>query len=151
MKLPSRHYYHYTALHHAEEIVASGGISRGGIPIPDPSGEYLDGIERGWQWLTTSADWAQPWATRTLTACDRTEVRFTVEIPLLDLDRLARWDNIAVAFGYSKRSAERLAQFGGGDSSSWFVVWGTIPKSWFRTVEKRPGLGADVSVCEAWR
>jgi hypothetical protein len=59
-----RRLYHYTALDHAEEIVRSGVISRGGIPLPDASGEHLDPVERGWQWLTTSDDWAQGWAAR---------------------------------------------------------------------------------------
>jgi hypothetical protein len=159
MSLSARQYYHYTALHHAEEIIAAGGISKGGIPIPDPSGEYLDdprggpclrlplAAARGWQWLTKRADWAQPWATRQIIDCDRTEVRFVVEIPLLELDRLRRWDDVAADFGYTPEIGRRFAALAGGDSSSWFVFGGVIPKRWILAVEKRPGLGEGVTPC----
>lgn len=147
MSLPPRRFLHYTALHHAEDIVRSGAINRGGIPIPDPSGEYLAGQERGWQWLTKSEEWSQPWATQQVITCDRTEVRFTVEIPLLDLDRLYRWDAVAADFGYRPDIARKFADLAGGDSSCWFVFNGTIPKRWLRSVEKRPGLGAGVPAC----
>jgi hypothetical protein len=147
--LPPRRYYHYTALHHAEQIVASGAISRGGIPIPDPSGEYLDGVIRGWQWLTPDDRWDQPWATRQIMRCDRTEVRFVVEIPLLELDRLRRWDDVAVDFGFGPHAARRFADLAGGDSSSWYVFGGVIPKRWIIGVEKRPGLGQGVPPCTA--
>lgn len=146
-RLPARRYYHYTALQHAEQIVASGGISRGGIPIPDPSGEYLDRVERGWQWLTKSDEWDQPWATMQSIDCDRTEVRFTIEIPLLELARLRRWDDIAADFGYRPEIAARFAALAGGESSSWFVFAGTIPNRWIVTIEKRPGLGDDLRAC----
>ncbi|MFL5688679.1 MAG: hypothetical protein ACJ77I_06790 [Chloroflexota bacterium] len=145
-----RRLFHYTALHHAEEIMRSGGISSGGIPIPDPSGEHLERVERGWQWLTTSDDWAQPWATRKTVRCDRTEVRFVVEIPLLELHRLRRWDAVASDFGYRPEIARAFADLAGGDSSAWHVFRGTIPRSWLRGVEKRPGLGDDVAPCAAW-
>lgn len=145
-----RRLFHYTALHHAEGIMRSGGISRGGIPIPDPTGTHAEGVERGWQWLTTSDDWAQPWATRGIVRCDRTEVRFVVEVPLLELHRLRRWDAVAADFGYRPELARAFAGLAGGDSSAWRVFRGTIPRSWLRGVEKRPGLGAGVAACAAW-
>lgn len=142
-----RRLFHYTALHHAEEIMRSGGISSGGIPIPDPAGECLERVERGWQWLTTSDDWAQPWATRERVRCDRTEVRFVVEVPVLELHRLRRWDAVAADFGYGTELARAFAHLAGGDSSAWHVFQGTIPRSWLRGVEKRPGLGDGVATC----
>ena len=145
-----RRLFHYTALHHAEDIMRSGGISRGGIPIPSADGARLERVERGWQWLTTSDDWAQPWATRKVVRCDRTEVRFVVEVPLLELHRLRRWDAVAADFGYRPLIAQAFADLAGGDSSAWHVFQGTIPHSWLRGVEKRPGLGDAVAPCAAW-
>ena len=142
--------YHYTALHHAEEIVRSGSISHGGVPIPDTTGEFLERVANGWQWLTTSDAWDQPWATRKLVTCDRTEVRFVVDVPILERHRLLRWDTVAPDFGYKPAYAKAFADLGGGDSSSWFIFSGAIPKAWLKQVEKRPGLGADVPACEAW-
>lgn len=146
-----RRLYHYTALDHAEEIVRSGVISRGGIPLPDASGEHLDPVERGWQWLTTSDDWAQGWAARKLVGCDHAEVRFVVEIPLRHLHRLRRWDAIAADFGYHPALAVAFAALAGDDPTEWYVCRGLIPKAWLISVEKRPGLGAGVPPCEAWR
>jgi len=141
--MPGRRLYHYTALHHADEIRASGAIARGGIPIPDADGETLVGVAPGWQWLTTSDDWRQSWATRQTIRCDRTECRLVVSIPLLELERLQRWDTVAPLFGYTTETQLRLGRLGGGSdatSSSWYVFKGRIPYAWVVGVERRPGL-----------
>lgn len=130
---------HYTARHHAEEILLAGAISKGGIPVPDASGEFLAGHVPGWQWLTDDATWRQSWATQISIRCDRTEVRLVVEIPLLELHRLKRWDAVAAEFGYPPDLARQFAQIGGGtDSSHWFVFRGPIPISWLLRLESRP-------------
>jgi len=135
-----RRLYHYTAEHHAEQILKSGAISRGGVPIPAKDGDTLEGVAPGWQWLTSSDDWSQSWATRQVTDCDRTECRFVVEIPLLELPRLYRWHKAAGDFGFTPELAERFAKLGGGDgdTSSWFIFRGTIPRAWLVTLERRP-------------
>jgi hypothetical protein len=134
--------YHYTALHHADEIRASGAISRGGVPVPDQDGETLRAIVPGWQWLTRSSTWAQPWATRQVIRCDRTECRLVVEIPLLELDRLRRWDRVWPLFGFTAQAARRFAALGGGsdaDAAAWYLFKGPIPYDWVVEIETRPG------------
>jgi hypothetical protein len=136
-----RRLYHYTALHHAEEIRRSGGISRGGVPVPSADGETVVGLARGWQWLTSDAGWAQSWATRQSIECDRTECRFVVEIPLLELHRLHRWDRSAGLFGFGPDAAKRFAELGGGTEEaarSWWLFKGRIPAAWLVGLERRP-------------
>lgn len=131
--------FHYTATHHAREILVSGAISRGHIPVPDAAGEYLAGHIPGWQWVTTDAEWRQSWATRIKHNCDRTEVRFVLEIPLLELHRLKRWDAVAANYGYTPDLAQQFAEIGGGkDSSHWYVFQGPIPAAWIVDLERRP-------------
>ena len=136
-----RRLFHYTALHHAEQIRRAGGITRGGVPIPSADGESLAGLVPGWQWLTTDAGWAQSWATRQSIDCDRTECRFVVVVPLEELHRLKRWDRVAADFGYRPETAAAFAALGGGDASSsasWYVFKGPIPAAWLVALERRP-------------
>jgi hypothetical protein len=147
MMLLARRFYHYTALHHAEKIMQSGGLTRGGIPIPDPSGQDVGRALYGWQWLTKDDDWAQGWATNRLVTCDRTEVRFVVEIPLLERHRCRQWDAVAADFGFRPHTNAVFAACVGGDSSTWYVFEGSVPRGWLTAIERRPGLGDGVPIC----
>jgi hypothetical protein len=135
-----RRLYHYTARHHADDILKHGGITRGAVPIPAADGETIDSFAPGWQWLTSDDSWQQSWATNIMIGCDRTECRFVVEIPLLQLEWLRPWTLAAADFGYTHETAERIAQLGGGsgDTSSWYIFGGPIPRSWLVELEKRP-------------
>jgi hypothetical protein len=134
-----RRLYHYTARHHADEIMQHGAIDRGGVSIPDRSGNGLLGVVRGYQWLTTDATWAQGWNTRTLVRCDRTECRLVVLIPERQLHRLSRWTEVARDFGYRAEVARRFAALGtGSDPTTWYVFEGPIPYEWVALVEDRP-------------
>jgi len=140
-QVTGRRLFHYTALHHAEEIRASGGITRGAVPIPSADGRSLAGIGSGWQWLTTDDGWAQSWATRQSIDCDRTECRFVVVVPLEELHRLFRWDREAGRFGFTPETARRFAELGGGtaaSSAAWYVFKGSIPAAWLVALERRP-------------
>lgn len=132
--------YHFTATHHAAGIARDGEMHGGVIPIPSADGQYLDAVEHGWQWLTTDPTWRQSWATALKADCDRTEVRLTIEIPLVDLSRLKRWDAVAPEYGYTPPIAERFAKLGGGsgDTSSWRVFRGSLPADWITAVDARP-------------
>ena len=137
--LTGRRLFHYTALHHAEEIRASGGITRGAVPIPSADGQAPAGLAPGWQWLTSDPDWAQGWATRQVVTCDRTECRFVVLVPLEEMDRLFRWDRTAVQFGYDAETAARFAALGtGSDPARWWLFKGSIPAAWLVALERRP-------------
>ncbi|HYW27704.1 MAG TPA: hypothetical protein VE953_26265, partial [Terriglobales bacterium] len=130
-QVTGRRLFHYTALHHAEEIRASGGITRGAVPIPSADGQAPAGLAPGWQWLTSDPDWAQGWATRQVVTCDRTECRFVVLVPLEEMDRLFRWDRTAVQFGYDAETAARFAALGtGSDPARWWLFKGSIPAAW---------------------
>jgi hypothetical protein len=134
-----RRLYHYTAKHHAEGIIRDRSIHGGVIPVPDAGGEYLAGTVPGWQWLTSDPAWRQSWATQLKHNCDRTEVRFTVAIPLLELHRLQRWDKVAADYGYDAELARKFREIGGGtDSSQWFIFRGAIPADWIVGFDERP-------------
>lgn len=136
-----RSLFHYTARHHAAEIRAAGAISRGAVPIPTADGMELEALAPGFQWLTESDDWAQPWATRSRSACDRTECRLVVAIPATALRRLYRWADVYARFGYTTESATRLARINGGSvdaARSWHVFAGAIPYRWVVRVDERP-------------
>lgn len=138
----ARRLFHYTARHHADDIRRSGAIDRGGVPIPSDSGEEVVGIAPGFQWLTTSDDWCQGWATRLIVSCDRTECRLVVRIPILERHRLARWVAVAADFGYGAETARRFAALGSGsDPSTWYLFDGAIPYAWVTAVERRPEQG----------
>lgn len=142
--------FQYTALHHVTEIWKHGAIDKGGIPVPDASGKFLAGHVPGWQWLTDDPEWHQSWATQITLHCDRTECRMVLEIPVLELHRLKRWDAVAAEFGYPPDLAKAFAEIGGGTvhsvagtstpstSSHWFVFQGPIPITWIVGLERRP-------------
>jgi hypothetical protein len=133
--------YHYTAEHHAREIMAGAGITGGAVPIPSKDGKTLAGVTPGWQWLTDDPTWRQSWATRQAITCDRTECRLVVAVPLLELHRLLRWSRVAADFGYSPELARAFAELGGGsaaDAEHWRVFGGPIPADWIVRLERRP-------------
>jgi len=139
-QVTGRRLFHYTALHHAAEIRATGAISRGAVPIPSADGQALAGLAPGWQWLTSDPEWGQGWATRQVVTCDRTECRFVVLVPLEELHRLYRWDRTAVQFGYDAETAARFAALGtGSDPARWWLFKGSIPAAWLVALERRPG------------
>jgi hypothetical protein len=134
-----RRLYHYTARHHADEIREHGAIDRGGVPIPNRSGDEILGVVRGWQWLTTDPSWRQGWATKHTIGCDRTECRLVVDVPVIELHRLSRWTEVARDFGFRAAQARRFAALGtGSDPSTWYVFEGPIPYAWVVAVERRP-------------
>lgn len=135
--------YHYTARHHADEIMAHGAIDRGGIPIPTRSGDAMSGIARGFQWLTSDPSWRQGWATRETIGCDRTECRLIVLVPEKQAHRLMPWVEVAHDFGYRGDLARRFAAIGtGSNPTTWYVFDGPIPYDWVALVETRPRLPA---------
>lgn len=133
--------YHYTARHHAAEIMRHGALDRGGIPIPTKRGDGISGIVRGYQWLTSDPSWRQGWATMLVVRCDRTECRLVVTIPEKQSHRLSHWPEVAGDFGYRGETARRFAALGGGsDPETWYLFEGPIPYEWVALVERRPGL-----------
>ncbi len=107
--------------------IRSKGITKGMIPIIDKGLTILT----GWQWLTLDGERKnQSWNTHYLMRADRTEYRFTVEIPEKEesslYDRKALW---AVNPLIDKCFA------GWPGSDNWRVYRGNIPRKWIKRLE----------------
>jgi len=85
----------------------------------------------GWQWLTLDGDRTrQSWATRHLIRYDRTEYRWTVEIPEREEGSLYNRGRLMALYP----GVEAL--FDGWDGSgSWRVYRGYIPRMWLKKLE----------------
>jgi hypothetical protein len=115
--------YHFTRAELAKRIEREG-ITKGLIF----DGNYC---RRGFIWLTEDHRFtAQHWATNNSGWCgDRTEVRFTVEVP--ETPALMRWNCAArEVFNLSRAELMQFNMAGGSDGSPWFVYKGVIPRAW---------------------
>ena len=80
----------------------------------------------GWQWLTLDADHdGQSWATRHLIRYDRTEYRFTVDVPEKETAQLFDMDKLNAAI-----PGTDALFLGWPGSENWRVYHGNIPKYW---------------------
>lgn len=109
--------YHYCCERDMKGI-RKGGITEGAVVTL----EGLPVIRKGWQWLTLSPDHdGQSWATRKLIREDRTEYRWTVEIPEADMDFLYDRDALAEIIPGSEALFD-----GWPGSENWRVFHGPI-------------------------
>jgi hypothetical protein len=128
--------YHYTSSVHVPRILRAGVLR--------PTGSNLDLTSEGRSpagppvvWLTTHD---HPGAGHGLyqSVADKTEYRFTVEVPR---DWPKRWVKWAKAHGSTPRGMDWLASTGGGweVAESWWVVARPIPARYWLAVERRVG------------
>lgn len=121
--------YHFTNRECAKRIVREG-IAVGGVYLP-----YEDGsrVFRGFLWLTDDPRFtAQHWATNLTGKCgDRTEVRFTIEIP--EGSSVIPWNTAArMIFHMSPMDLMLFNLAGHSDGSHWYLYRGVIPVSWIK-------------------
>lgn len=123
--------YHFTGREHLNGI-RRDGLSLGSMLLPDGS------FERPVQWLTKSSSWAQPWATRRIVHCDRSECRLPVVIPNAMRERLHRWCDYSRQF--PREWVEEFNEAGGGGAVAreWYVFLGCIPTVQIVGLDFRP-------------
>ena len=118
--------------------IRNKGITKGGIcghaRVKQGEGKrpkYVPFMRPGWQWVTTDGDHErQSWATQHTIRTNRTECRWTVEIPEKEEGQLYNRDRLEELYPGS------AALFDGWDGSeNWFVFRGTIPKYWLRALD----------------
>jgi hypothetical protein len=117
--------YHFTAQHHVDGGPGhpGPGIAKVGL-LANPHPLVLLPAH---VWLTADASFDQMWSTRPVPGvnCDRTEVRLTIEVPLLH----SRWLPYRVVRTFVR--SEWRADFEGGfDLSAWSVFMGWITPEW---------------------
>lgn len=102
----------------------------GGIYLPFGR---LTHVYRGFIWLTDDPRFnAQHWASNLTGRCgDRTEVRFTIEIP--EGKEPAPWNEIARSqFGLKPLDLVMFNLAGNSDGTHWHLYHGAIPRSWIK-------------------
>ena len=117
--------------------IRAQGITKGVIPTVQrmekhTKRKYSPVLIRGWQWLTLNGNHEQQsWATRELFKDDRTEFRFTLEIPEAELGSLYDKEKLLSVY------PEIGPLFDGWKGSEdWRVFRGTIPKYWIKAIEQ---------------
>lgn len=132
--------YHFTTKAHLDSILSDGFLRTtesnlsGRREHAGPDVVWLtsnpDPVQhRGWGWRGPNAG-----------VISKTEVRFTVEIPMRDAHR---WWDWSARRGIDRVWAQRLASVGG--SRSWVVVERSIPgEEWLEVVDVATGLSLAV-------
>lgn len=115
--------------------IKSNGIIKGGVTVWQDTAGTKEGhpvIHMGWQWLTLDPEKEhQSWNTHVLLNYDRTEYRWTVEIPEAFETQLYGRDRMAKAIPGSE------AAFDGWDGSeNWRVYRGPIFRRWLKKLDR---------------
>lgn len=120
--------YHFCCARDMKGI-RTDGITKGVIPWFVGSTLHM---MTGWQWLTLDGERAhQSWSTQYLLRYDRTEYRWTVEIPDRYLASLYDREGLVKLYPGTE------ALFDGWlHSEQWRVYHGPIPKRWLRKLER---------------
>lgn len=114
--------------------IKTDGLTKGAIPIVDTiHGKKTWGLIAGWQWLTLDGDHdRQSWATQEIFKDDRTEYRFTIEIPEKETDSLYDRDSLLELLP----QVDRRLFIGWEGSEDWRIFWGTVPKYWIKAIDQ---------------
>lgn len=127
--------YHYTSEQHMSLIRKTGSISK--CVIPWNMVNERPTFVTGFQWLTESDDWLQPWANTGLFSklpYRRTEFRITIDLPNTSGTHLYHW----LVF-CSKHTFEGKHHVNAGnDPHNWRLFKGRIPTTWFEAIDRNP-------------
>lgn len=128
--------YHFCCARDMRGIRSKGiikGVVYGETRInrPGKPGEWQKYWRPGWQWLTLDPEKShQSWNTHVMLRYDRTEYRWTVEIPAKMEDLIYDRDRLEAAIPGS------CSLFDGWDGSeNWRVYHGEIPRRWLKKLE----------------
>lgn len=117
--------------------IRNKGITKGGVVCERSYRQngkirYQPVIVNGFQWVTLDEDRnRQSWATQILLRYDRTEYRWTVEIPEKEEGQLYDRDRLAALYPGSEQAFD-----GWAGSENWRVFRGNIPKFWLKKLER---------------
>lgn len=136
--------YHFTAAHCIPKI-RQRGLTKGALPWNlDKQGNPE--MRRGFQWLTTNPDFAQPWCVLGNLPFPRNAYRITVLIPSHRQSRVFTWSELCRRC--QPDCAEEINR-NGGDIENWRVFAGPIPPTWFLEIARNTGqqiIAADLSL-----
>lgn len=122
--------YHLTSAHLIANI-RKAGLNKGVLPWNlDEHGRPE--LVRGYQWLTTNAEFIQPWCLLGNLPYARNAIRITVHVPATHEGRLGRW--LDLCNKYRPACADEINATG-GDVGNWWVYRGAIPPDWFVAIE----------------
>lgn len=130
------------------------GIRNKGITLGCVAGEILvpgqnkwqHYIRPGWQWLTLDGDRKkQSWATKHLIRYDRTEYRYTVEIPEKDETQIYDRERLVNTIPGSDSLYD-----GWAGSENWRVYRGPIPKKYLKKLERWNKETESWEDCHLW-
>jgi hypothetical protein len=137
---------HHYAPQHAIAGIRRKGLTKGAIPWNyDKAGEptmatHLSGNPRmrgpGFQWLTTSTVWDQPFCLMGSLPFPKNAYRVTVLVPDRAKKFLFKWTELC------ERGRPDCAQFVNTkavDFDNWWVFYGPIPPTWFLEVARNMG------------
>lgn len=127
--------YHYTSTLHIRAIRNSGQLSRGDIPLRQSLNYGKSGHA---VWLTTR-DFARKYEHGLFSAAgDKTEVRFTIELPVSD-PKLVKWSEYAKLKRVNKKWYDTLDEIGCGLSDTWWLYLEPISIEGLEVAIKRNG------------
>ena len=109
--------YHYTSIHHIPSIIDHGSLWKGDIPLTN---SMHIGQEGNAVWLTT-CEFANP-SDHGLgnPFCDKSEIRFTIEIDEDD-PRLFKWSDYARLNNVEPSWYKMLDEVSGGSADTWWL------------------------------
>lgn len=136
--------YHYTSTVHISPIRNSGKLSRGDIALR----QSLNYGESGCAvWLTTQ-DFAREYEHGLFSAAgDKTEVRFTIELPVSD-PKLVKWSEYAKFKRVDKKSYDTLDEIGCGLSDTWWLYLKQISIEGLEVAIKRNGKYKPIDISQ---
>ncbi len=126
--------YHFTGAPFIAQIQREG-LTKGVLPWNlNKYGKPT--FKTPFQWLTTNADYSQPWCLLGSLPFARNAHRITVLIPPNQMQHVLKWSEL-VRRCQPDCAGEINAT--GGDVENWRVFHGRIPPSWFLSIDANMG------------
>lgn len=136
--------YHFTSTLQIKFIRDSGALSLGDIPLRQTPNYGEDGHA---VWLTTE-DYAHKCQHGLIShVCDKTEVRFTINLPKDD-PKLFKWSEYAKANNMKRDWYAALDNIGAGFADTWWLYKGSIPIDGLEVAIKRDGIYQPIDIKE---
>lgn len=132
--------YHYTSTLHLPDIIEHGSLWKGDIPLTN---SMRIGQEGNGVWLTTCAYAKRNDHGLGNPICDKSEIRFTVEIDEND-PRLFKWSEFAHLNKVEKSWYNSINKTGGGLADTWWLFMSPIAIARLKVAQKFTGQYVDI-------